>query len=182
MLAWSTGNLIHLLFEHKFECQKGFSTNFHIEIYSSNSYFYIYLNRFGIYLVFYEILRRKSDQQEWNCFWDIFGLQGTKQETALIFVLWNFVRCRLLKTVLIDKKLSNLGIQELSNINIFPLVAFFTWYFEEFILFYFRFTGNIEHLKAFTTSEMDVDPQLITMRDKLSLTRNVSDNVIIKMY
>lgn len=38
-----------------------------------------------------------------------------------------------------------------------------------------RFTGNIEHLKAFTTSEMDVDPQLITMRDKLSLTRNTLD-------
>lgn len=38
-----------------------------------------------------------------------------------------------------------------------------------------RFTGNIEHLKAFTTSEMDVDPQLITMRNKLSMTRNTLD-------
>jgi hypothetical protein len=38
---------------------------------------------------------------------------------------------------------------------------------------FFRFTANIEDLKAFTSSEMAVDPKLRLMRDKLSAMRQV---------
>lgn len=35
-----------------------------------------------------------------------------------------------------------------------------------------KFTSNVEHLQAFTSSEMFVDPQLTIMKEKLSLKRN----------